>query len=175
MAQPRLSKEKKDFYDNKRIEHNKENEEIGKEKLKVANMPEGLEREQKIKELEQREIKYKKDSTETLEEMKQDGYVNDEDIIDNNAKLIKQLENMRKLTEWDIKNYTDKEKELADYDTQQLNKVKNLLDKVKKSDESNFANLYSEFDKMVKGFQEDRPKFEEQYRQKNKESIGRAL
>lgn len=60
--------------------------------------------------------------------MQQDGYVNDKDIIDSNAKLIKQLENMRKLTEWDIKNYTDKDKELADYDTQQLNKVKTLID-----------------------------------------------
>jgi len=88
-------------------------------------------------------------------------------IIQHHAKLIKQLENMRKLTEWDIKNYTDKDKELADYDTQQLNKVKTLLDKVKKSDESNFVNLYSEFNKMVKGFQEDRPKFEKQYREKH--------
>ena len=85
----------------------------------------------------------------------------------NQSKSKRELENMRKLTEWDIKNYTDKDKELADYDTQQLNKVKTLLDKVKKSDESNFVNLYSEFNKMVKGFQEDRPKFEKQYREKH--------
>lgn len=164
-AQPKLSKEKKDFYDTKRLEHNSENDAIGKEKLKIVNMPEGTKKEQKLKELEQREIQHKKDSTQTAEKMNQDGYVNDEDIVDNNIKLIKHLEGLYNMTTWDIKHAPDKE--LENYDTQQLNKIKTLLDKVKMSDESNFAGLYTEYNNMIKGFQEDRPKFEKEYKEKH--------
>jgi hypothetical protein len=164
-AAPRLSKEKKGFYDNKRIEFNNENGAITKEMSEVAKMPSGAERQQKEKELQEKLQKFKAESSKTMEEMKQDGYVSDEDIIDSNSKLIKRLDGLRKLTEWDIRGYQDKE--LIDFETKQLNKIKKLLEKVKQSDESKFGELFEEYKQMVKSFQEERPLFEEQYRKKH--------
>lgn len=164
-AQPRISKEKKEFYDKKYTEYNNENDAIGKEALKIAQMPDGDKKQVKVKELKDREIKYKKDSTKAAEEMKNDGYINDADIIDNNAKLLKDLEVLCKMTEWDIRGYKDQE--LIDFDTKQLNKIKTLLEKVKQSDDSNFSSLFGEYQQMIKSFKEERPIFQEQYRKKH--------
>lgn len=164
-ASPRISKEKKEFYENKRIEHNNENNAIGKETLKVAQMPDSAEKKQKEKELKERNIKFKEESTKAMEEMQQDGYVNDEEILDSNAKLIKELEEWCKLKEFDIR--TSEDQELIDFETKQFNKIKNLLKKVKKSDDSEFGVLLEEYNQMIKSFKEERPIFEEQYRKKH--------
>lgn len=164
-AQPKLSNEKKEFYNNKIIEQNNENSRIREETLKVAQMPDCTEKQQKEQDLRERKIKFKNDSTKTMEEMQQDGYVNEKDILDNNSKLIKKLEGLKKITEWDISTYQDQE--LIDFETKQLNKIKALLEKVKNSDESKFSELQAEYNQMIKSFQEERPIFEEQYKKKH--------
>lgn len=165
-AQPKISKEKKEFYSNKIIEQNNENTAIGEETLKVAKMPDGAEKQQKVNELKERKIKFKNESTKTMKEMQQDGYVNDKEILNSNSKLIEKLEGLCKITEWDISNYKDQE--LIDFETKQLNKIKTLLEKVKQSDDSKFFDLLEEYNKMIKSFKEERPIFEEQYKEKHR-------
>lgn len=161
-AQPKLSKEKKEFYNNKIVELNNENDAIGQETLKIVSMTDGIEKENRKKELREREDKYNRESTEIMEKIQQDGYVNDEKILDSNSKLVKKLEKLRKCLEWDISSYEDQE--LIDYDTKQLKKINVLLEKVKKSDDSKFSELLEEYNQMIKLFQKERPIFEEQYR-----------
>lgn len=161
-AQPKLSKEKKEFYNNKIVELNNENDAIGQETLKIVSMTDGIEKENRKKELREREDKYNRESTEITEKIQQDGYVNDEKILDSNAKLVKKLDKLRKCLEWDISSYEDQE--LIDYDTKQQKKINVLLEKVKKSDDSKFSELLEEYNQMIKLFQKERPIFEEQYR-----------
>lgn len=165
LAQPRISKEIKEFYDNKRIEYNNENTAIGEEILKVSKMPAGTEKDQKENEIKEREIRYKNESSKTMDKMKQDGYVNDEEILDSNSKLIKKLEGLRKITEWDIRGYQDKD--LIDFETKQLNKIITLLEKVKKSDDSKFTELLGEYNEMINSFKKERPLFQEQYKKQH--------
>ena len=146
-AQPKLSKEKKEFYNNKIVELNNENDAIGQETLKIVSMTDGIEKENRKKELREREDKYNRESTEITEKIQQDGYVNDEKILDSNAKLVKKLDKLRKCLEWDISSYEDQE--LIDYDTKQQKKINVLLEKVKKSDDSKFSELLEEYNQMM--------------------------
>ena len=164
-AQTNISKEKKEFYNNKLIEQNNESAALGKETSEVAKMPDGAERQQKEQELKEKNIKFKNEITKIAEEMKKDGYINDKVIIDNNSKLTAKLERLSKMAEMDISNYQDQE--LIDFDTKKLNKIKTLLEKVKQSDELKFGELYEEYNQMVNLFQEETPIFNEQYRVKH--------
>ena len=110
-------------------------------------MTDGIEKENRKKELREREDKYNRESTEITEKIQQDGYVNDEKILDSNAKLVKKLDKLRKCLEWDISSYEDQE--LIDYDTKQQKKINVLLEKVKKSDDSKFSELLEEYNQMM--------------------------
>jgi hypothetical protein len=159
---PRLSKEKRDFYLKNEIEINKENDAIGEEMLRIAKMKEGPEKEEALKELAERENKFKRDSTKIAEDMKKDGYVNDEDILDTNLKLVKELEAHQGMKKWDINRgiNNSEDKKLIEFETKQLEKIEQLLEKVKKSDDSNFNTLYNEYIKLLESFKTDRAEFE---------------
>ena len=156
IAIPKLTDEKIEYYDKKVVEINKENEAIKDEYKRISKLTNEKEKEDRLNALREREIKFKEESNKVAEEAKFEGYIEDKDILDSIDKLMKKLEGLKKMKEWDIRRGDEEE---VKYNEKQLKKIEKLLDEVNKSDESSFADLLSEYNKMIEDFKKERKEF----------------